>query len=146
MAIEIERKFLVLNDRLPLLKDGENITQGYFATRENQTVRIRMGEQGCFLTIKGPPCDEGLSRSEFEYEIPFQDAKAMLSEFCGGRTIQKTRYRLSHGELLWEVDVFEQSNAGLVLAEVELDHPHRVVDLPMWIGQDVTGEERYSNR
>ncbi|MBT9312168.1 CYTH domain-containing protein [Leptothoe kymatousa] len=143
MAKEIERKFLVQGDAWRSLATGRYYCQGYIPTQGKQTVRVRIiGEQG-YLTLKGPTV--GISRSEFEYPIPLADAQAMLAELCEQPFIEKYRYRIPMGEFVWEIDEFSGENQGLLLAEVELTDPEQVVELPSWIGQEVTGDPRYYN-
>ncbi|MEO0395811.1 MAG: CYTH domain-containing protein [Cyanobacteria bacterium P01_A01_bin.137] len=143
MAQEIERKFLVQSDAWRSLVEGRYYCQGYIPTQGKQTVRVRIiGDQG-YLTLKGPAL--GISRSEFEYEIPLADAQTMLSELCQTPLIEKHRYRIPLGNVVWEVDDFLGENQGLIVAEVELAHPEQVVELPSWIGEEVTGDPRYYN-
>lgn len=143
MGVEIERKFLVVSDRWRGHHSGVLYRQGYIPTIDQRTVRIRIaGEQG-YLTLKGPA--EGLIRPEFEYPIPLQDAEAMLMAFCAPPLIEKRRYHIPIGDLLWEIDEFLGANAGLVLAEVELTHPDQAIALPDWIGTEVTDDSRYYN-
>ena len=143
MAQEIERKFLVQNDVWRSLAEGRYYCQGYIPTQGKQTVRVRIiGDQG-YLTLKGPAI--GISRSEFEYEIPLADAQAMLSELCQTPLIEKHRYRIPLGNVVWEVDDFLGENQGLIVAEVELTHSEQAVELPSWIGEEVTGDPRYYN-
>lgn len=143
MAQEIERKFLVKGDAWRDLAKGRYYCQGYIPTRGKQTVRVRIvGEQG-YLTLKGPVI--GISRSEFEYEIPLTDAQAILDELCQRPLIEKHRYRIPMGAVVWEVDAFLGENQGLILAEVELADVAQMVELPDWIGEEVTGEPRYYN-
>ena len=143
MAKEIERKFLLKNEDWRGLAEGRYYCQGYIPTQGKQTVRVRIvGEQG-YLTLKGPA--QGISRSEFEYEIPAADAQAILDELCQHPVIEKYRYRIASGDVVWEVDEFLGANQGLLLAEVELSHAEQTVELPTWIGQEVTGDARYYN-
>lgn len=143
MAKEIERKFLVQGDGWRTLAEGQYYCQGYIPTQGQQTVRARIiGEQG-YLTLKGATV--GLSRSEFEYEIPLVDAQNILAELCQLPLIEKHRYKIPMNELVWEIDEFLGENQGLILAEVELTHPKQMVELPGWIGQEVTGDPRYYN-
>ncbi|MEO0869262.1 MAG: CYTH domain-containing protein [Cyanobacteria bacterium J06642_11] len=143
MAQEIERKFLVQGDEWRTLAPGRYYCQGYIPTQGKQTVRVRIvGDQG-YLTLKGPTV--GISRSEFEYDIPLQDAQAMLAELCDHPLIEKHRYCIPVGEVIWEVDEFSGENQGLILAEVELTEADQTVNLPPWIGQEVTGDPRYYN-
>lgn len=142
MGIEIERKFLVTGTDWKHGAVGVPYAQGYLSKNRGKTVRVRVAGSDAFLTVKG--ATEGISRVEFEYPIPVADAHAMLS-LCEGPLIQKTRYRIPFQTHLWEVDVFEGDNAGLVVAEVELSHPDEPVLLPPWIGQEVSHDLRYSN-
>ncbi len=145
MATEIERKFLVFADLLPPLENGRRIKQGYIATGSFNSVRSRIkGEQG-FLTIKGASDDGGLSRAEFEYEIPLEDAHHIIDHICDGGTVDKTRYEIPLGTMVWELDVFSGANEGLVMAEVELPDVTTPVELPPWIKKEVTGDVRYYN-
>ena len=144
MAQEIERKFLVVSDRWRAAARGQPYCQGYITTaRPDQSVRIRIvGDQG-YLTVKGPV--RGLSRAEFEYEIPVEDAREMLASLCAHPLIEKTRYRLPVDDVVWEIDDFSGENAGLIVAEVELSSEDQQVVLPAWVGQEVTGDARYYN-
>lgn len=144
MAQEIERKFLVVSDSWRLAATGQLYCQGYIATAaEGQSVRARIiGNQG-YLTIKGPA--SGLSRAEFEYPIPVTDAREILDTLCAQPLIEKVRYRLPIGDLVWEIDEFKGENAGLVVAEVELDFESQKVELPEWVGPEVSGQAKYYN-
>jgi adenylate cyclase len=143
MATEIERKFLVHKDLLPALTDGQHIVQGYIPTADKTAVRIRIKGQQAWLTIKG--ANQGASRLEFEYPIPLDDAQQMLTELCTGGAIDKHRYEIVHQGLIWEIDVFAASNAGLIVAEVELENEQQVVNLPAWAAEEVTHDARYYN-
>lgn len=143
MGLEIERKFLVVGDEWRSLAAGVEYRQGYLSTDKERTVRVRtVGEQG-FLTIKG--ISRGAVRSEFEYEIPKSDADQLLDELCLRPIIHKKRHRIPYAGHLWEVDEFLDDNDGLVLAEIELDHPDEAFEVPPWIGDEVTGDPRYYN-
>lgn len=142
MAKEIERKFLVNDLSVLRGRRGVSIVQGYLA-KEAMTVRVRILGRKAFLTVKGPSL--GLCRDEFEYPIPRADALAMLDSYCGPGLIRKTRYRVPHGRHVFEVDVFEGKLAGLVIAEVELRSETEEVDLPPWIGVEVTYDRRFGN-
>lgn len=140
---EIERKFL-LNDTAFLAgRRGERISQGYLARTERATVRVRLGDERAWLTIKGRT--RGISRHELEYEIPPEHARLVLEEMCISAIIDKTRYRVSHGGHVWEVDVFHGANAGLVVAEIELRHENEPFECPPWLGIEVTHDPRYRN-
>ncbi|MEO1399946.1 MAG: CYTH domain-containing protein [Cyanobacteria bacterium J06635_1] len=143
MPQEIERKFLVIGDAWRSLGSCQRYCQGYLPTQGKRTVRIRIaGNQG-YLTLKGPAV--GLVRPEFEYPIPVEDAQAILETLCDRPLIEKIRHRVPLGPVVWEIDEFEGDNAGLILAEVELDSEDQIIDLPEWIGQEVTGDPRYYN-
>jgi CYTH domain-containing protein len=142
MAIEIERKFLVLHDGWR--KDagpGRRICQGYVSRSAGNTVRVRLIGDQAFLTVKGARA--GISRPEFEYEIPVVDAEEMLAEFSLHPPIDKVRYDVPHAGMVWEVDVFEGAHTGLILAEIELDREDQPVALPPWAGPEVTHDVRY---
>lgn len=141
MAVEIERKFLVRNTQALAGIGGIAYRQGYLQCSD-ATVRVRVAGSRGYLTIKGPTVN--ISRAEYEYEIPLPDAQEMLGTVCGA-LIEKTRYRLDYKNHCWEVDIFEGLNAGLVLAEVELQHESESVALPDWIGMEVSGDYRYYN-
>lgn len=143
MGSEIERKFLVRDASVLDAHAGTYFKQGYVRTADKTTVRVRLaGEQG-FLTLKGPTV--GISRVEYEYEVPAADAKEMLAAFCSEPMIEKTRFKIEVDGLLWEVDRFMGQNEGLVLAEVELESEDQVVSPPSWVGQEVSGDARYFN-
>ena len=144
MGLEIERKFLVRDDSWRNAVDGEwRILQGYLATTERVTLRVRILGDSARLTVKGP--FRGISRSEYEYPIPVEDAWTMLQELAVLPVVDKVRYRVRHGGHAWDLDVFSGDNAGLVLAEIELQHPDERFELPLWAGLEVTGDPRYSN-
>lgn len=144
MGVEIERKFLLQGDAWREEADaGEDYHQGYLCTDTERVVRVRMmGERGV-MTIKGK--GEGISRPEYEYEIPPADAAAMLRELCLKPTIEKRRYKVKRGRHTWEIDVFEGSNEGLVVAEIELQSPDEAFEKPLWLGDEVSDDERYFN-
>jgi adenylate cyclase len=143
MATEIERKFLVTGEGWRSLGTGQLYCQGYIPTQGNQTVRVRIvGTQG-YLTLKGPAV--GITRPEFEYPIPLEDAQTLLTTLCEPPLIDKIRYRIPWGDRVWEVDEFKGDNAGLILAEVELEYEGQPLDVPEWIGAEVTGDPRYYN-
>jgi adenylate cyclase len=143
MGIEIERKFLVSDQTIVDGLDGVAITQGYLVEDPARAIRVRRAGERAFLTIKGAPV--GISRPEYEYEIPLRDGEAILATMSDGRRIEKTRYRLPDGEITWEIDVFGGANAGLVVAEVELADESQVVPAPAWLGPEVTSDPRYLN-
>jgi len=141
MGIEIERKFLVIGDGWKTV-EPVLLRQGYLNTDKSRTVRVRTAGQKAFLTIKGKTTN--VSRSEFEYLIPLQDAESMLL-LCSDSIIEKQRYTLPIGGLVWEVDEFCGENQGLVVAEVELESESQVVTRPDWVGEEVSGDTRYYN-
>ncbi|MEH1944773.1 MAG: CYTH domain-containing protein [Nostoc sp.] len=143
MAKEIERKYLVRGDSWRELAEGSVYRQGYIATQDKATVRIRIvGEKG-YLTIKGPNIK--YSRLEFEYPIPIEDAQEMLETLCERPFIEKIRYKIESGGLIWEIDEFDGVNKGLILAEVELSDENQQIELPTWIGEEVSDDFRYFN-
>jgi len=147
--VEIERKFLVAGEGWRAGNPGVDVRQGFLcAAEDGPTVRVRSVsgagiEPRGVVTIKGPT--RGISRAEYEYEIPVAEADAMLESLCVGTLVRKTRYRIPHAGLVWEVDVFHADNAGLLLAEVELDDPDQPVVLPDWVGEEVSRDPRYFN-
>lgn len=146
MAQEIERKFLVEGDAYRALAfDSSRISQGYISSGNGRTVRVRIRDQRGYLTIKGPSADGGLSRYEFETEIPLADARELL-DICEPGVIEKTRYlvRADDGHI-FEVDEFYGDNAGLVMAEVELRSADEPYVKPHFIGREVTGDRRFYN-
>ena len=142
MAKEIERKFLVNGDAWKRSK-GTLYRQGYLSTVKERTVRVRLEGERAVLTIKG--ITRGATRAEFEYEIPFEDAEQLLDDLCERPLIEKTRYKIEHAGLTWEVDEFLNENTGLVVAEVELESEDQQFDLPEWLGEEVTRDPRYYN-
>jgi adenylate cyclase len=143
MAVEIERKFLVRPGCWTPRQPGDHIRQGYIPTTDVRTVRVRVRADRAFLTIKGPTTGR-MSRLEFEYSIPVDDAHEMLDRLCSA-VLEKHRYLEPYGAHTWEIDVFSGANAGLVLAEVELQTEDDLVELPPWVGDEVTGDARYAN-
>lgn len=143
MAIEIERKFLVRSNEWRKDAVGTPYRQGYLTTDPERTVRVRLAGDKGFLTIKGKT--EGMSRCEFEYPIPVAEASELLDTLCLSPLIEKIRYCVKYAEHLWEIDEFAGENAGLILAEVELDSSDQLVELPPWVGEEVTTDPRYYN-
>ncbi|HKL26300.1 MAG TPA: CYTH domain-containing protein [Desulfuromonadales bacterium] len=143
MGIEIERKFLVTGSDWRRGASATCYRQGYLNTDPGRSVRIRLAGDKGVLTIKGKT--EGAERLEFEYSVPQEDAEQMLATLCRKPLIEKDRYRVRHAGLTWEVDVFHGENAGLVLAEVELASSDQEIDLPPWVGEEVTSDRRYFN-
>ena len=144
MGVEIERKFLVKKgaEFVSSSTSRLNICQGYLADNPDRVVRIRIIGEKAYLTIKSR--NRGSFRYEWEYEIPFEDAKEMLG-LPGVRTIVKTRYIIPVNGLKWELDVFHEQLDGLILAEVELDDTDKEIDLPWFIDREVTDDSRYYN-
>ena len=141
MAKEIERKFLLKKDYWP----HDNCTryrQGYLCRLKERTVRVRVAGDKGYLTIKG--ASDGASRSEFEYDIPLQDAE-MLLDLCEQPLIEKNRYKVVLGDLTWEIDEFFGENQGLVIIEVELESEDQEYAKPDWVGEEVTSDPRYYN-
>lgn len=145
MALEIERKFLVLDASYKHEAfTSSHIRQGYICSERGRTVRIRIRDEHAYITIKGPSLDGGLSRYEFEQEIPLDDAEKLLT-LCDPGIIDKRRWLVKSGEHTFEVDEFFGDNAGLVIAEVELGSPTETPLIPHFIGKEVTGDRRYYN-
>ena len=142
MGIEIERKFLVRDRGFLDGSPGVAYRQGYLSTDPDRTVRIRRAGPDAYVTVKGR--SRGATRAEFEYEIPAADADEMLA-LCIPPVIEKVRHRIEHAGRTFEVDVFGGVNEGLVVAEVELPSEDALVDLPGWIGDEVTDDPRYFN-
>ena len=143
---EIERKFLVVGEFRNLATSSTHIAQGYIASGNGRTVRVRIrGEKG-YLTIKGPSDKAGLGRFEWEKEIPLQEAEALMS-ICEPGVIEKTRWLVpcTDGKHTWEIDVFEGDNEGLIMAEIELQSEDDTFEKPDFIGKEVTGDHRYYN-
>ena len=145
MGIEIERKFLVGDASVVDGRLGIPMRQGYLSLDPERTVRVRVSGVRAFVTIKGAPSDSGASRAEYEYEIPVPDAEELLDRLALRPLVEKTRYRVTVGRLVWEIDVFAGDNAGLVVAEVELPSEATALILPDWVGEEVTGDPRYYN-
>lgn len=172
MGYEIERKFLTISDSWRTHPhSAKRLVQGYLATAQRCTVRVRLEEtlkfpddpdaspletsgskssshalqtpQKAWITIKGPV--QGITRSEFEYEIPPEEARELLSQFCNDSIIDKIRYDLHVKGKLWEIDEFKHLNQGLIVAEVTLSHEAEAFALPDWLGQEVSDDPRYFN-
>jgi adenylate cyclase len=143
MAKEIERKFLVNGSEWKNLAKGTEYRQGYLSTVKERTVRVRTINSAGYLTIKG--ISTGATRLEYEYEISVADAHEMLDKLCERPLIEKKRYKIEYGGLIWEVDEFFGENEGLLVAEVELEDENQEIRKPEWIGKEVTGDPRYFN-
>ena len=145
MAQEIERKFLVLDDSFKHEAFSKShIQQGYICSERGRTVRIRIRDTRAYITIKGPSLNGGLSRYEFEQEIPLDDAQQLM-QLCEPGIIDKTRWLVKSDRHTFEVDEFHGDNDGLVMAEVELENEQDTPKIPHFIGKEVTGDRRYYN-
>lgn len=143
MGVEIERKFLVASDQWrDSVVRSEPMSQAYLASHDGCSIRVRLAGDTAHLNIKGRTI--GARRLEFEYPIPVTDAEAML-EGLGGPRVAKTRHYIPAGDLTWEVDEFAGDNSGLVVAEIELPDEDASFPRPAWLGEEVTGDERYYN-
>lgn len=143
MGVEIERKFLTAGDTWKKLASGTAYRQGYLCADRERSVRVRTIADKGFITVKG--ASVGLSRLEYEYEIPVEDANALLDRLCRKPLIEKQRYKIEHGGCIWEVDEFFGENEGLIVAEIELENEDQPFDKPEWVGKEVTGDPRYFN-
>lgn len=141
--IEIERKFLVKGDFLPFVTKKEKIVQAYLCASPEKAVRIRIKGDLAYITVKGPSNENGFSRCEFEYPIPLADAKEMLT--LSDSLIEKERNYIPMGEYVFEIDVFHGVHEGLIVAELELKSEDETFEKPDWLGEEVTGDERYYN-
>ena len=143
MAQEIERKFRVANDDWrAMASSSSSLKQGYLSSSAEATVRVRLEDNLGTLTIKSKT--KGITRNEFEYAIPAQEAKELLM-LCREPLIEKTRYRIPHENHTWEIDVFEGDNDGLIIAEIELTSEDDYFAKPQWLGEEVSGDSRYYN-
>ncbi len=144
MGIEIERKYLVNKEKWNKVSKPEKhfYRQGYLLTEPDKTIRVRVTDTHGYITIKGHSI--GISRTEFEYEIPQKDAIQLLDNFTKS-VIAKVRYKITYKNKLWEVDEFLEDNLGLIIAEIELKNENEKYELPDWVGQDVTNDERFYN-
>lgn len=144
MGIEIERKFLLQSDSWREEADrGEYYHQGYLSTEPERVVRVRQMGERAVMTIKGK--GDGITRPEYEYEIPLADAQAMLRQLCLQPTIEKRRHKLQQGSHTWEIDVFAGENEGLQVAEIELTTEQEAFEKPDWLGDEVSDDRRYLN-
>jgi adenylate cyclase len=142
VAVEIERKFLVKKDLWTPSGAVTLFQQGYLSRERGRTVRIRRAGERAFVTIKGESV--GLSRPEYEYPVPLADVEGLLG-LCAQPLIEKRRYLHEHEGHTWEVDEFLGANAGLLVAEIELDDPSETFERPVWVGEEVTSDPRYLN-
>jgi CYTH domain-containing protein len=143
MGIEIERKFLLANEGWRGQGIPTHMRQGYLVADPVRTVRVRIEGERAVITIKGK--SSGASRGEWEYEIPVPDATELLDGLCEQPQVEKIRHRIGHAGHTWEVDEFLGLNAGLVVAEIELESEDEAFEKPDWIGAEVTGDKRYYN-
>ena len=143
MSKEIERKFLVIGDSGRSLAQGTHYRQGYLNSAKERTVRIRTINDKAFMTIKGPTV--GITRMEFEYEIPHNECVEMLTHLAEQPIVEKIRYKIAQDGLVWEIDEFLGVNKGLIVAEVELQSEDQKFEKPEWIGEEVSGDPRYFN-
>ena len=144
MAQEIERKFLVAGDFKSDAYQSMRIVQGYLSSNPERSVRIRIkGDKG-YITVKGKGSESGMSRYEWEKEIPVEEAQELL-KLCEPGVIDKTRYLVRSGNHIFEVDQFYGENEGLVMAEIELSVENEAFVKPAWLGNEVTGDKRYYN-
>jgi CYTH domain-containing protein len=142
MGREIERRFLV-NGGWPKRSKGMFCIQAYLPTKGRHVVRMRIMGKTAAIAIKAK--GKGISRTEFEYPIPIKDAFTIIETLCAKPCIEKTRYKIRHKGVLWEIDVFEGENKGLIIAEVELESEDQKFDLPDWVGKEITHDPRYLN-
>jgi adenylate cyclase len=144
MGQEIERKYLVDHDKWQQIdkSSGELYRQGYLLADPNKTIRVRLTTEKGFLTIKG--ISTGATRPEYEYEIPFDEARELLDKFSISE-LSKIRYKIAFDNKVWEVDEFLGDNIGLIVAEIELTSEDESFNIPEWIDKEVTGEEKYYN-
>lgn len=144
MGLEIERKFLVAGDFRPFAKNATRIIQGYLSSIPERTVRVRIKDNQGFLTVKGKGSESGTTRFEWEKEISAEEAQELIA-LCEPCVIDKTRYLVEAGRHTFEVDEFHGDNQGLIVAEVELASEDEAFERPLWLAEEVTGDERYYN-
>ena len=142
--MEIERKFLVKDTSWKAFSDeGKQFSQGYLVGSKHASVRVRIQGEQAFINIKSATID--ITRQEFEYEIPLNEATEMLETLCEKPLINKIRYHLKNENHLWEIDVFSGDNDGLIVAEIELNDKNEVFNKPDWLGEEVSDDARYYN-
>jgi adenylate cyclase len=144
MATETERKFLVKGEFINLAVKKINIIQRYLSIDSYKTIRLRITGDDAFITIKGRPSGNSISRNEWEFRIPLKDANEMM-KICLPGMIEKTRYIIPSGAHKFEVDVFHGKNEGLIIAELELSDESEYFEKPEWLGEEVTGKPEYYN-
>lgn len=143
MGLEIERKFLINKQLWQAPNKGQHLAQGYIAANAHKlSVRIRIADDTAWLNLKGWIND--ISRHEYEYPIPISDARELLNNFAGS-IVEKIRYQVDYAGHTWEVDEFLGDNAGLMVAEIELDSEAQEFDKPDWIAKEVSDDPRYLN-
>ncbi len=144
MGIEIERKFLVIDNSWQTAGlTGKQYKQGYLIGSKTASVRIRIEGDKAFINIKSATL--GIRRQEYEYPIPLEEANEILDTLCVPPLIEKTRYHITHEGFTWELDVFQGLNKGLVVAEIELTSEEQVFSKPAWVGEEVSDDPRYYN-
>lgn len=143
MAMEIEKKFLVINDDYKNSSRKILFRQGYLSVDFERTVRVRCYDGMGFLTVKGKT--RSCSREEYEYSIPFQDAERMLDNLCIRPIIEKVRHFVVYEDCKWVVDEFLGVNEGLVIAEIELENELQKFEKPEWLGNEITDQIKYFN-
>lgn len=143
MAVEIEKKFLVKGTSWKENATAEEFIQGYICSGDGATVRVRIAGEKSYITIKGK--SSGISKLEYEYDIPMEDAEVLVNEVCRQPVIHKTRYRYEFNGFVWEIDEFHGNNSGLIIAEIELDSEDQDFAEPGWLGKEVSLTARYYN-
>lgn len=143
MGLEIERKFLPINDTWRKSARGVYCCQGYLNSDKHRVVRLRIMDEKGFLTIKGK--SENIQRMEFEYEIPLDECRQMLDLLAEKPFIEKIRHYVEYKGFTWEIDEFSGENKGLIVAEIELESENQSFEKPEWIGKEVTADPRYFN-
>jgi adenylate cyclase len=144
MAIEIERKFRLIDDSWRRqIRSSTLLRQGYLANTHRASVRVRLAGEAGWLSVKA--MTPGIARAEYEVAIGGDDANEMLDQLCEGTLIEKYRHIVRHERHDWEIDEFLGQNAGLIIAELELDSEHEAFARPSWLGEEVTRDERYYN-
>ena len=143
MGLEIERRFLVIDDSWRQGATGTKYRQGYLYFQDYGVLRLRIAGDQAFLTVKA--LQDNLSALEYEYEITLCDGEVMLTTLCDRPPVEKVRYRIPYEKMIWEVDVFLGDNDGLIIAEVELTHPEQVIAIPPWVGKEITDDRKYLN-
>jgi CYTH domain-containing protein len=143
MPLEIERKYLLKNDKWKSQAEGILYKQGYLFDTKGRSARVRIVGNEAFLTIKASR--SGIVRDEYEYAIPLADALEMMENHCNDEIIEKTRYKITYQNMVWEVDEFHGKNQGLVVAEIELSDASDNIEKPEWLGQEVSNDPKYFN-